>query len=153
MRNDLRRDPVRSRQRGDLLVIRGPLRPQLAQTPLLALGNGGLRHKAEEDLLAGRVDPMIRKCANDGTPDLRFALVEMGRWIGTPRSRNGGRHDAEAGLRLPTSGHLANSPARSPTPARVAPAIAGTGCELAGAEHSTNPHFAQSLTSNAAAIV
>jgi hypothetical protein len=36
---------------------------------------------------------------------------------------------------------LANSPARSPTPASVAPAIAGTDRELARAEPSTNPRF------------
>jgi hypothetical protein len=58
------------------------------------LGNCGLRHKAEQDLLAGRVDPMIRKRADNGTPDLRFVRIEMGRWIRTPRSRNGGRHNA-----------------------------------------------------------
>jgi hypothetical protein len=85
---------VRGRQRGDLWVIRGPLRPQLAQTPLVALGNGGLRHEAEQDLLAGCIDPIIRKRANDGTPDLRFVRIEMGRWIRAPRSRNGGRHNA-----------------------------------------------------------
>jgi hypothetical protein len=36
---------------------------------------------------------------------------------------------------------LANSPARSPSPARVAPAIAGTDRELADAEPSTNSRF------------
>jgi hypothetical protein len=94
VRNDLRRNPVRSRQRGVLSVIRGPLRPKFAQAPLVALGNGGLSHKAKQDLLAGAINPIIRKRANDGTPDLRFVRIEMGRWIRAPRSRNGGRHNA-----------------------------------------------------------
>jgi hypothetical protein len=94
MRNDLCRDPVRGRQRGDLWVIRRQLRPQLTQTPLLTLGNGSLRYKAEQDLLAGAINPIIRKRANDGTPDLRLVRVEMVRWIRATRSRNGGRHNA-----------------------------------------------------------
>src|SRR5262245_61539231 len=93
---------------------------------------------------------MVGQRADDGTPDLRFVHIEMARWIRASRSRNGGRHNAEAGLRLPTSGHLANSPARSPTPACAAPAITGTDRELAGAEPSTNSRFAQSSISNAA---
>jgi hypothetical protein len=85
---------VRGRQRGDLWVIRRPLRPQFAEPALLALGNGGLSHKAKQDLLAGTINPIIRKRANDGTPDLRFVRVEMARWIRAARSRNGGRHNA-----------------------------------------------------------
>jgi len=94
VRNDFRRDPVRSRQRGDLWVIREPLRPQLAQPPLLALGDGALRYEAQQDLLPGAINPIIWKRANDGTPDLRFVRVEMARWIRATRSRNGGRHNA-----------------------------------------------------------
>jgi hypothetical protein len=110
-----------------------------------------LADQTAEDLLAGGVDPVIRKRADDGTSDLRFARVEMARWIRTTGPRNDGHHAERCGG-LPTSSHGPTHMSGPTCRQHMAPVFLETVVSWPAQSLAQIPKFAKSSTSNTAAI-